>query len=136
MARLVVDTGFLVALYLRRDNLHDSAIRFLQTNRSVLLTVAPVIVETCYFLNVRGKVEFLKWLQRGGIHVTEIPSDAYPRLALLIEKYADLDIDLADAALIWFAELSEERRILTVDNHDFSSFRIKGRTRFDLVPWF
>ena len=33
VANLLVDTGFLVALYRRNDELHQSALRFLQGNR-------------------------------------------------------------------------------------------------------
>jgi predicted nucleic acid-binding protein len=136
VARLVVDTGFLVALYLRADSLHDSARQFLQNNRAPLVTASPVVVETCHFLNVRGKVELLKWIARGGLNVAEVPADAYPTLAANLEKYANLDVDLADVALIWLAELLSEYQILTVDQRDFAAFRLKGRKRFELVRWY
>ena len=136
MTRLVVDTGFLVALYLRRDSLHSQAVEFLRGSRAPLLTASPVVVETCHFLNTHGKVELLKWVERGGLAVAEIPSEAYPALASQLQKYADLDIDLADAALIWLAELVGEYQILTVDQRDFTAFRLRGRKRFDLVRWY
>jgi predicted nucleic acid-binding protein len=136
VARLVVDTGFLVALYLRADSLYDPAIRFLRESRAPLITASPVIVEACHFLNTRGKVELLKWIEKGGLNVAEVPAEAYPALAAQLEKYADLEIDLADAALIWLAELVAEYRILTVDERDFSSFRLKGRKRFELLRWY
>ena len=136
MARLVVDTGFLVALYVRGDSLHAEAVRFLHGNRSPLITVAPVVVEACHFLGTRAKVELLKWIGKGGLTVAEVPADAYPHLAAQLERYADLDIDLADAALIWLAELVGEHALLTVDRRDFAAFRLKGRKRFDLVRWY
>ena len=136
MPSLVVDTGFLVALYLRGDSLHKQAVQFLQGSRAPLLTASPVVVEACHFLNTRGKVELLKWIEKGGLSVAEVPVDAYPALAAHIEKYADLNIDLADAALIWLAELVGEFQILTVDQRDFTAFRMKGRKRFDLVRWY
>lgn len=136
MARLIVDTGFLVALYLRRDSLHQQAVEFLQGSRAPLITASPVVVEACHFLSPRGKVELLKWVERGGLGVAEVPAEAYPALAERIAKYADLDIDLADAALIWLAELAGEYRILTVDQRDFSAFRLRGRKRFELVRWY
>lgn len=45
---LIVDTGFLVALYIRRDNLHSQALHFLQQNNQALITTAAVIVESCH----------------------------------------------------------------------------------------
>jgi predicted nucleic acid-binding protein len=134
--RLVVGTGFLVALYLQRDSLHAEAVEFLRDSQAPLVTVSPVVVEACHFLNVRGKVELLKWIERGGLSVAEVPSEAYPALAVSLQKYANLDIDLADAALIWLAELIGESHILTVDQRDFAAFRLKGRRRFNLVRWY
>ena len=136
MTRLVVDTGFLVALYRRGDSLHDAALRFLHGNRAPLLTTSPVVVETCHFLNVRGKVELLSWVTKGGLNVAEVPTETYPALAANLEKYANLDIDLADATLIWLAELLGEYQILTVDQRDFTAFRLRGRKRFELVRWY
>jgi uncharacterized protein len=133
---LVVDTGFLVALYLRGDSLHEQAVQFLQNSRAPLLTASPVVVEACHFLNTRGKVELLKWIEKGGLNVVELPIDAYPALAAHLEKYADLDIDFADAALIWLAELVGELQVLTVDQRDLGAFRMKRRKRFDLVRWY
>lgn len=135
MSRLVVDTGFLVALYVKGDHLHQAALSFVAANRAALITVVPVIVEASFFLSPRAKIELIKWVSRGGIGVVDIPTADYPALCHTIEAYADRDIDLADAALIWLANRSGERRILTVDAQDFSVFRLKGGRRFDLLPW-
>lgn len=136
MAKLGVDTGFLVALYLRGDTLHNEAVAFLRGNRAVLRTVSPVVVEACHFLNTHAKVELLNWIERGGLDVAEVPTSAYPYLAQRLEKYADLEIDLADAALMWLAETTATYKILTVDEGDFSAFRLQGRKRFELVRWY
>jgi uncharacterized protein len=136
VARLVVDTGFLVALYLRRDALHDQAIAFIRGSRAPLVTVTPVVVEACHFLNTRAKVELLQWIEVGGLAVAEVPVEAYPVLVNHLRKYENLEIDLADAALIWLADMVTEHQILTVDQRDFSSFRLKGRKRFELVRWY
>ena len=135
MASLLVDTGFLVALYIRGDTLHAQALEYLRGNRAALLTVTPVIVETGFFLDVRAKVELLKWVERGGIEVVGVPVSAFAEIATYLQKYADQDIDFADAALIWLANAHGERRILTVDERDFTVFRLKGGKRFELVQW-
>jgi predicted nucleic acid-binding protein len=133
--RLVVDTGFLVALYRRRDSLHTDAVSFLRENRAPLVTVAAVVTEACYFLRTPAKVELLKWVARGGVAVAEVPVDAYPMLATLLTKYGDLDLDFTDVALVWLADLIGEREILTADDRDFTVIRLKGKKRFELVPW-
>jgi predicted nucleic acid-binding protein len=133
--RLVVDTGFLVALYRRRDALHADALAFLRENQAPLVTASPVVVETCYFLHTRAKVELLEWIAKGGLAVAEVPVEAYPGLGRLLTRYARLDVDLTDVALVWLAEFLGEHRILTVDERDFATFRLKGKKRFELVRW-
>lgn len=103
MPKLLVDTGFLVALYIRGDSLHSAAITYLQRNRLPLQTVSPVVVETCFFLDAAGKVALLNWIVRGGLAVSDIPISSYVDIAAYIQKYTDQDIDFADAALVWLA---------------------------------
>ncbi len=136
MHQPLVDTGFLVALYVRGDALHHAALTWLQQNRLPLQTVAPVIVETCFFLDAPGKIALLNWITQGGLTVAEIPVNSYSELAAYIQKYADQDIDFADAALVWLANKTGERRILTVDENDFQVYRIKGSHPFDLIQWY
>jgi predicted nucleic acid-binding protein len=78
---LIVDTGFLVALYIRRDKLHPYAVKFLQQNQQPLITAAPVIVESCYFLDAKAKIALLDWVLRGGLSVIDVPVAAYEEIA-------------------------------------------------------
>lgn len=133
---LIVDTGFLVALYIRRDNLHSQALRFLQQNNQPLITTAPVIVESCYFLDTKAKVALLNWVQCGGINVLDVPVVAYSDIAQSIERYADHEIDFTDANLIWLANSYQQQQILTVDKNDFSAFRLKNNQWFQLLEWY
>lgn len=135
MTRILADTGFLVALFHPADRLAPAARSYLRQHRHPLATVAPVIVETCFFLSSAEKADLLDWTQRGGIAVVEIPVESYPEIAAILLRYADRDIDLADAALIWLANTSGQRRILTVDERDFSAYRLKQGRRFDRVKW-
>ena len=136
MTGVIVDTGFLVALFLPAERLRAPAREFLRNNRRPLLTVAPLIVETCHFLDPDGKARLLEWVQRGAVAVAEVPTSAYADIRTLIRKYADRDIDFADAALVWLAEQSACRAILTVDLRDFGVYRLKGGKRFEVVKWF
>ena len=135
MTGTLVDTGFLIALFRRRDRLHRPAIAHLRSHGYPLATVAPVIVETSFFLDARAKAALLDAVVRTGIVVAELPVDAYREIRTIVLKYADRDIDFADAALIWFAGVSGCRSILTVDERDFGVYRLKGNRRFDVVEW-
>jgi predicted nucleic acid-binding protein len=135
VTRILADTGFLVALFHPADRLAPFAREYLHKHRHPLATVAPVIVETCFFLSSAEKIELLDWTRRGGIAVFETPVETYPEIAAIIARYADRDIDLADATLIWLANASGERRVLTVDERDFSAYRLKQGRRFERVKW-
>lgn len=132
----MVDSGYLIALGRARDALHPVAERFLAAFRGSLLTVSAVIVETCFFLDARAKALLLEWIHEGSLSVLEVPVPAYPDLAATMRKYAERKVDFADAALVWLAEESGIRDILTVDRRDFSTFRLRGGKRFQLVDWF
>ena len=132
----LVDTGFLVALFRRRDRLRSAARDYLKAHTHPLATVAPVIVEASFFLDASRKADLLEWIARGGLALVDVPLGAFPELKAIIAKYADRDIDFAEAALIWFAGNSGCRRILTVDRADFDVYRLKGNRRFDLLQWF
>jgi len=135
MDRILVDTGFLVALGKARDPLHAAAVAYVEKCTIPLATVTAVVVETCHFLGLEARRSLLAWLANGGPTVVEVPPEAYADLSRTMERYKERDVDFADAALVWLAEQSGHRSILTVDESDFRRFRLKGRGRFDLIEW-
>ncbi|MGH8768443.1 MAG: type II toxin-antitoxin system VapC family toxin [Burkholderiales bacterium] len=135
MANVLVDTGFLVALGRKSDPLHVGARAFFLREIGPLITVSPVIVETCFFLDPKAKIELLDLAQSPRLRTLELPVDAYGEVSATIRKYADRDIDLADAALIWLANRTGVRPILTTDKADFGIYRLKSGKRFELVKW-
>ncbi len=49
----------------------------------------------------------------------------------LLHKYADMQMDLADACIVRMSEMFRDCRVITVDRKDFSVFRRNGR---ELIP--
>jgi predicted nucleic acid-binding protein len=135
MDRLIVDTGFLVAFGRSADPLHRNAASFLRGYAGGLVTVAPVIVETSFFLTAQAKQRLIGWVTSGGISIVDVPVSSYSDLGAIIAKYADRDIDFADAALVWLANQASLRGILTTDEADFSVYRLRGGRRFELMDW-
>jgi uncharacterized protein len=136
--RVLVDTGFLAALGRAKDPLHSRADAYLKRFHGTLLSVSAVIMETCFHLDAAGKVGLLDWVSRGSLATVEVPIAAYGDLASTIEKYSEpkLPIDFADAALVWLAEESRIRHILTTDVRDFSRFRLRNGKPFELIDWY
>ena len=55
------------------------------------------------------------------------------RMKVLMQKYRDLPMDFADAALVRVAERERLSQILTFDRH-FRVYALPGRARFVVVP--
>lgn len=135
MERILVDTGFFVALGRSSDARHEAAKAYLEGCTQRLATVSAVVVETCHFLRLEARRRFLDWMANGGPAVIDVPAAAYPELSKTMQRYRERDVDFADAALVWLAEQTGNRAILTVEDADFRRFRLKGGARFELVEW-
>jgi predicted nucleic acid-binding protein len=131
-SRVLIDTGPLVALYARDDPGHDSAARWLAGYHGSLHTVEAVLAEAAFFLHPRARAALAELAARGVLRVHQPDAAGHARMAELLRKYADLDPDWADIALVWLAESSGINRIATLDVVDFSALRIHGRRRFRL----
>ena len=65
--------------------------------------------------------------------IVDLSPSAVERSSRLMEKYADLPMDLADATLVAYAEEQGLRAVFTLDS-DFAVYRINGRVAFRLIP--
>lgn len=136
LAPVLVDSGFLVALGIRRDPRHEAAKAWLQRSRAPLLVPTPVVTESCYFLSAVAKAALLRWIAADArLRLVEIPAAAHAAIAAIVEKYADRDPDFTDAALVWAADAARCQNILTVDLGDFAVYRLKGGKHFSIVDW-
>lgn len=65
-----------------------------------------------------------------------VPSTAtsLQRVRQLLDKYADLPMDFADATLVVLAEELDCTSVFTTDRTDFSVYRLKGRKAFRILP--
>jgi len=51
-----------------------------------------------------------------------------------MQKYQDLQMDLADAALVRVAEREQINRVFTIDRKDFETYRPARISRFRILP--
>jgi len=80
-----------------------------------------------------GQEALWRFIEQGVLQV-HIPTDSETkRMRVLMEKYSDTPMDLADASLVAAAESRGTDRIFTLDS-DFRIYRINGSTAFDVVP--
>jgi hypothetical protein len=81
-------------------------------------------------LGETAQTAFVRFLERGAVEVFELSPDHFGRIASLMQKYATLPMDLADASLVIAAEDLGSGRILSTDERDFQSLRWKNRRPF------
>jgi len=137
VGRALVDTGAIVALVNRDDRHHDEAVEWFRRFRGQLLTTEAVITETAYVLAASPAHQHaaLLWFERAraaGLLQVEAVAD-YAALARIIAQYGNLPCDYADASLIALAESTGVTAIATVDQRDFSVYRLRGRRRFRIL---
>ena len=133
---LLVDAGPLVALIDRADPAHAACVTALKTVRDPLVTVWPAFTEAMYLLGRSWEGQKALWsrLETNALGLAPLDDVDAPRMRELMEKYRDLPMDLADAALVRVAERDSLIRIFTLDRTHFSLYRPGGRRRFSIVP--
>jgi len=133
---ILIDAGPLIALLKKDDQHHKSCVATLRRINEPLGTVWPALTEAVYLLNqVPGGHDALwELLAQGVIELLPLSSADVPGIRELMRKYADLPMDLADAALVCVAEREGIRRFFTVDRAGFTIYRLHGKIRPIILP--
>ena len=136
MHGVLVDAGPLVALLDRADPAHEACVATLKTLRSPMVTVWPAFTEAMYLLRGSWLAQKALWsrLETDALALAPLDEVDAPRLRELMEKYRDLPMDLADAALVRVAEREDLTTIFTLDRKHFSTYRAGRRRRFSVLP--
>lgn len=131
---IIGDTGFWLALANRRDRHHGTAKRALSEVDEPLVTTWPVLTETCHLLvarvGERSARAFMESGSKGAFEIFDLSREHLPRICDLMQRYAQLPMDLADASLVILAENLGTGRILSTDVRDFGAYRWKARKPF------
>ena len=125
---ILADSGFWVALMSQRDKHHEQAQRAAQEHAGeTLISTWPVLCEATYLIGERiapeQRILFLRRVADGACELHALTSESLERMAMLMHKYRDREMDLADASLVLLAEDLGEGRILTTDEDDFLTYR-------------
>lgn len=76
-----------------------------------------------------------RYRQRNGrIRFLALDAADLPPIRALMKKYADLPMDLADAALVHVAAREALHTVFTLDRTDFGVYRLPGGRRLRLLP--
>ena len=124
MRNTLIDAGPIIALFNKNDRYHKKIKGFMKDYKGILSTTWPVVTEVSHMLdfNVQTQIDFLTWINLGGIIVENIDNEDIARIIELSRKYSDVPMDLADASLVVLSEKKNIKEIITIDS-DYYIYR-------------
>ena len=132
---IIADSGYWLALANRRDRFHQLALKKTEENLAKLITTWPVVTETCHLLlrrmGTKAQTLFMAGYAQGAFEIRTPDKYDILRIPDLMEKYANLPMDLADASLVLLADQLGHGRIFSTDLRDFASYRWKNHHPFE-----
>ena len=125
---ILIDSGAIIAYIDRRDEHH----KWIEDQMAILkppfYTCESVISESCFILTEKGLdvSGIFTLLERGALIVSFELQREHQFVALLLKKYRNLPMDVADACLVTMAENEPRASVLTTDG-DFLIYRKSNR---------
>jgi uncharacterized protein len=101
-----------------------------------LITCWPVLTEAAYLLrHERVAIRALfAMIRNGALQVAELDDAAAGFIGDFLEQYANINPQVADAALMFLAERDHSARIFTLDRRDFLMYPFRNRDAPQLIP--
>jgi predicted nucleic acid-binding protein len=132
----IVDTGPLVAVANTADPAHRACLKALQSPGFHLVIPALCVAEAAYLIqshrDSRTEALFLRGLENFDIQAPL--AEDWPRIAELVEQYADFPLGATDASVITMAERLRTDIVITLDHRHFGVVRPRHCERLRLIP--
>jgi predicted nucleic acid-binding protein len=132
LASVLVDTGPLVALFKRNDSFHARAVAWFKAQRGRLVTTQAVLTEAWHLVSPPARLPLVRFVT-AAFDLHPGSSELQLRVLAVLERYADLPMDYADATLVVVAETQRIAHIATIDVNDFSTYRLANGKALKLV---
>ncbi|MCI0422524.1 MAG: twitching motility protein PilT [Acidobacteria bacterium] len=136
IARVLIDTGPMVALFSARDRYHETCLAELREIAPPLLTSWPVLTEAAWLLrdDWNGLRSIVRSLENGLFALPEFSAAASPWIESFLHKYRDLGAQLADASLVYLAYRDDLDMVFTLDRRGFAVYRFGRNRSFNILP--
>ena len=134
MTRAILDTGPLVAFFNPRDQYRTWALDQSRQLAAPLVTCEAVLTEAYHLLgHVHGaRAALRRWLRAGRVSVPFQFSRDSDQVLSLLDRYADLPMDFADACVVCLCERAS-LPVFTTDTRDFQIYRLPNRAPLPLI---
>jgi predicted nucleic acid-binding protein len=137
-SKVLVDTSFLVALFVQDAREFESVSEIADLYKGRLLVPQVVLTEAAYMIrreiSVMSAVPFLRELAGWGSSLLELDNSDLRRVSDIMEQYASANFDFVDCCLMALSERLNIRVILTPDRRDFTIFRPQHINYLRILP--
>jgi len=135
---VLLDAGPLVAFADASDPYFPRIDKLLRTVDGPLVIPAPVTAEVDYLLGRRlgrgPRRDFIADIAAGRFTVACLEREDYATIGDLDARYADLELGLADCALVVLARRYETTRLVSFDERHFRAVRPLQGGAFTILP--
>jgi predicted nucleic acid-binding protein len=134
---ILIDTGPLVAIHDHEDAFHNECVEsFSAFKDQPAATTWACFAEAIYLLGEGGGFRFQariweSW-RSGLLQLVDLIQDEISHAHLLMDRYQDHPVDLADATLVAVADERGWRTVFTLDTH-FFAYRLLDGSSLDVV---
>jgi predicted nucleic acid-binding protein len=125
----ILDAGPLIAALNRQDEHHRWACETLERLDPPFYSCPEALAEAAAMTGQPAAI--VEMIQAEEIILAFDLAEQTAGVLALLKKYADRDMDLADACIVRMTELMRDCRVVTLDRGDFAVYRRNGR---DLIP--
>jgi predicted nucleic acid-binding protein len=136
---IVLDTGGLYAAIDGNEKLHGRSVAALSAARPPRVISPFVLAELDYLVGSRvgheAQLSLVDEVVRGAYRLEPFDSEDMDRAKRVMERYADLRIDLADASVVVLAQRHRTLDLLCTDERHFRALRGSGGKAFRLLPY-
>jgi hypothetical protein len=137
-ARAIVDSGFVAALWDRKDPLHAWAAEIAPSVRGPWLTCEACVSEIVFLLGdglgPAAVLDFYEQIERGLIVSRHLFPEELARVRAETARYRGRAVDFADASLMVLSDQYPRLPIVTIDVADFSVYLRGRKSRRLIVP--
>ena len=134
----IVDTSFLVSLTNPKEVHHESCAMLARNLGERLIVPYVVLPEATYLIyKYQGHHvmrRFIRQMMHPAWNFEPLQHSDLATISTALGKYADLNLDFVDAAIVAIAERLNVSRILTLDRRDFLVIRPSHCVAFTLLP--
>lgn len=135
---IIVDTSGLLAAIDGSQRFHRKCAAALSSVKGPLLLSPFVLAELDYLLGKHvgssAQIAVLEEVVRGAYRLEPFGPTDVAAAQVVIHRYRELQLGLADASIVVLADRHATRDVLTLDERHFRAIRTAARKRFRIFP--